>query len=67
MRFTCLMPLLFLGQFLFAQELPPIVAYEPDDYHAGNQNWMLSQDGQNYLYAANNQGLLEFNGQQWRL
>ncbi|MEL7161994.1 MAG: two-component regulator propeller domain-containing protein [Bacteroidota bacterium] len=50
-----------------AQELPPIVAYETETYAAGSQSWMLSQDENGYLYAANNEGLLEFNGQQWTL
>lgn len=49
------------------QEIPPIQAYEPDDYQGGNQNWALTQDQHRFLYAANNKGLLEFNGMQWML
>lgn len=51
----------------FAQELPPILAFRTDEYHGGSQNWMLSQSPSQFIYAANNLGLLEFNGQQWAL
>ena len=60
--------LFFLLSFiLFSQEFPPIVKYTPSFYGAGNQNWMISQDSQNYLYFANNDGLLEYNGTNWTL
>ena len=36
-------------------------------YGAGNQNWMISQDKNNYVYFANNEGLLQFNGSNWNL
>ena len=52
---------------MFSQEFPPIVKYTPSFYGAGNQNWMISQDSQNYLYFANNDGLLEYNGTNWTL
>ncbi|OXA86378.1 triple tyrosine motif-containing protein [Flavobacterium hercynium] len=52
---------------LFSQELPPIIKYASTTYGAGNQSWMISQDEQNYLYFANNEGLLEFNGTNWEL
>ena len=49
------------------QDLPPINKFSSGTYNAGNQNWMISQDGNNYLYFANNEGLLEFNGSAWTL
>ncbi|MBF4505798.1 LuxR family transcriptional regulator [Flavobacterium sp. JLP] len=52
---------------LFSQEFPPIIKYSSSVYGAGNQSWMISQDDQNYLYFANNEGLLEFNGTNWQL
>ncbi len=59
---------LFLLPFLsFAQDLPPIVKYNSTTYGAGNQNWMISQDKNNYIYFANNDGLLEYNGSNWQL
>jgi AraC family chitin signaling transcriptional activator len=56
-----------LSTSLFSQELPPIVKYAPTAYEAGNQNWMISQDQQHYVFFANNEGLLEFNGSNWEL
>ena len=49
----------------FGQELPPIEKYTPDDYLGDNQNWMISQSDNGYIYVANNKGLLEFNGAEW--
>ena len=59
--------LLFMAFTLHAQELPPIIKYAPNTYKAGNQNWMISQNKQNIMYFANNDGLLEFNGSEWLL
>ncbi|WP_353078738.1 triple tyrosine motif-containing protein [Flavobacterium sp.] len=53
--------------FSSAQQLPPIVKYTKDIYKAGIQNWMISQDNQRFMYFANNEGLLEFNGSKWTL
>lgn len=58
--------LLFVwASFARAQELPPILVFEPDEYQGGSQNWMLSQGAGKFIYSANNKGLLEFNGLQW--
>jgi DNA-binding CsgD family transcriptional regulator len=43
------------------------VKYAPDFYGAGNQNWMISQDQNQFVFFANNEGLLEFNGSYWQL
>ncbi|MCK0124626.1 LuxR C-terminal-related transcriptional regulator [Gelidibacter sp. F2691] len=50
-----------------AQELPPITVYQPLQYGGENQNWSISQSDEDYIYVANNKGLLEFNGAQWQL
>jgi DNA-binding CsgD family transcriptional regulator len=50
-----------------AQDLPPIVNYSSTTYGGGNQNWMMTQDNNQFLYFANNDGLLEFNGSSWKL
>ncbi len=63
-----LLYLIFLSSFLgISQELPPLVKYPSTVYGAGNQNWMVSQDKKRYIYFANNEGLLEFNGSTWTL
>ncbi|TRX21604.1 helix-turn-helix and ligand-binding sensor domain-containing protein [Flavobacterium franklandianum] len=51
----------------FSQELPPIIKYSALTYEGGNQNWMITQDKNQHLYFANNEGLLEFNGSSWKL
>ena len=58
---------LLFSLFSSAQQLPPIVKYTKDVYKAGIQNWMISQDNQRFMYFANNEGLLEFNGSKWTL
>ena len=59
--------LLLCCSFFYAQELPPIVKYQSAQYGAGNQNWMISQDKNHFIYFANNEGLLEFNGSTFTL
>ena len=49
----------------FTQELPPIAKYTTENYNGDNQNWMISQGLDDYIYVANNKGLLEFNGSEW--
>ena len=55
----------FISISCLAQEFPPIAKYESNVYGAGNQNWMISQDTNQFLFFANNEGLLEFNGSAW--
>ncbi len=57
----------FIFSVIFSQELPPILKFAPSFYGAGNQNWMISQSPNQFVYAANNVGLLEFNGANWQL
>ncbi|MEL1240471.1 triple tyrosine motif-containing protein [Flavobacterium flavipallidum] len=65
---TKLTALFFILYFsVFSQDLPPIVDYPPSRYQAGNQNWMISQDQNQFMFFANNEGLLEFNGSYWKL
>ena len=64
-KFTFL--LLFIANVVFSQELPPIIKYPPNLYSAGNQNWMIAQSQDHFIFSANNDGLLEFNGSNWQL
>ncbi|RAR72932.1 triple tyrosine motif-containing protein [Flavobacterium aciduliphilum] len=59
--------LILISLPIFSQDFPPIVKYPPILYSAGNQNWMITQDKNNYLFFANNEGLLEYNGSNWTL
>ncbi len=67
-----------LGRFLFcitiilcnigiSQELPPIHNFSPSEYDSESQNWAISQSVDKTIYAANNNGLLAFNGASWTL
>jgi AraC family chitin signaling transcriptional activator len=64
-KFTILLFYIFVSAF--AQDLPPIIKYSPNLYGGGNQNWMISQSSNQYVFFANNEGLLEFNGSNWQL
>ena len=57
----------FISLMLRAQELPPIEIYTSELYGAENQNWSVAQSKEQYIYVANNKGLLEFNGAKWKL
>lgn len=59
--------LFFISWNLFSQELPPVINFDPVEYEAGNQNWMISQASNKKIYIANSEGLLEFNGSEWNL
>jgi AraC family chitin signaling transcriptional activator len=67
LRTLLLYCLLLCCCFLPAQELPPVVSFEPELYHGGSQNWALDQGKDGFIYVANNEGLLEFNGHQWSI
>ena len=60
---------LFLLPFftIFSQELPPIQSFDIDEYNASGQNWMITQDDDQNIFVANNDGLLTFNGSTWEL
>ncbi len=52
----------------FPQKLtPPIQNYSSRDYEAASQNWDIDIDHQGIIYVANNQGLLSYDGQRWKL
>jgi len=46
---------------------PLITNYLPDQYNADAQNWQCILANNGYLYSANNNGVLEFDGSTWRL
>ena len=66
-HFVLIACFLMLSGASIAQELPPIVKYSPTAYNAGNQNWMIAQGSNHFLFFANNDGLLEYNGSNWTL
>src|SRR5438552_3603602 len=57
-------------QIVFSQNtigIPAIINYSKQDYHAGSQNWDIQQDSDGILYFANNDGLLSYDGNFWRI
>lgn len=66
---TTLLRYLFLFFFLtgISQELPPISNFSQPIYNAGIQNWGITQNSNQFMYFANNEGLLEYNGAKWIL
>ncbi len=63
--------ILIVGTLLPAQEqelgAPVITNYETEQFKALSQNWAAVQDRRGIMYFANNAGILEFDGQHWRL
>ncbi len=48
-----------------AQYIPYFQNFSLSEYNAGNQNWGISRSENGLLYAANNNGLLEYDGVKW--
>ena len=46
---------------------PFIRNFPKREYRAGTQNWNMAQDKRGFIYAANNEGLLVYDGNQWQL
>lgn len=47
--------------------MPPIYNYKIFEYNAAGQNWGVSLNAKGVLFAANNKGLLQYNGEEWLL
>lgn len=47
--------------------IPRVINYSPTDYKAANQNWIIEQRKDGILYVGNNQGLLTYDGNRWKL
>ncbi|WP_088324366.1 helix-turn-helix and ligand-binding sensor domain-containing protein [Polaribacter tangerinus] len=56
-----------VSSVLLSQEIPPIIKFQPEDYHSENQNWAVTQSNDKFIFVANNEGLLEYNGADWKL
>jgi serine phosphatase RsbU (regulator of sigma subunit)/ligand-binding sensor domain-containing protein len=62
---------LFCVHTLFGQVnkygIPLITNYTPEEYGASEQNWAIVQDQRGVMYFGNNDGVLEYDGKNWRL
>jgi len=61
-----LIPVLCSGQ-IKSTGTPNIINYQKALYKAGTQNWGITQDDNGFIYFANNDGLLIFDGIHWEL
>lgn len=58
------------SSLLYSSPIPfsPIVrSYSVSDYNAGIQNWSIAQDERGVMYFGNRKGLLEYDGNNWKL
>ncbi|WMW81354.1 diguanylate cyclase [Undibacterium cyanobacteriorum] len=46
---------------------PLMRVFLPQEYRAQGQNWAVLQDQRGLIYVGNNDGVLEFDGERWRL
>ncbi len=59
---VCLLPLSVVGQ-----GIPFSLHFSKNDYEGGTQNWDIRQDSTGMLYVANNNGLMTFDGNHWKV
>jgi hypothetical protein len=45
----------------------PVYNFSPIEYEAVEQNWCATQDPRGIMYFGNNQGVLEYDGENWNL
>lgn len=70
MKYCYILLLMVLATVAKAQNpigIPQINMYSSIDYKGGSQNWDIDQDKNGLLYFANNEGLLVFDGRNWKL
>lgn len=60
--------IVFAGFSQVKQKGTPLMRnFKKSEYGAGTQNWGISQDSRGFMYFANNNGMLQFDGQFWTL
>jgi len=62
--------ILLAGQLVRAQNtigIPLVINYSKNDYRAGTQTWDIDQDSTGRMYFANNEGLVVFDGNYWKV
>lgn len=69
-RYFLSLVLLLLSHLGFSQSsivgLPLMRHFYKSNYNAGTQNWSISQDSKGLLYFANNNGVLRYDGTNWK-
>lgn len=56
------------GQFSVSQDIGryPIVNFHHREYSGHSQSWSITQDKRGLIYIANNVGVIEYDGSEWR-
>ena len=62
---TCLNLIAQAEQPFKLNKIPLRSHFDQNNYNAGIQNWGFDQDKNGILYVANNDGVLEFDGENW--
>jgi signal transduction histidine kinase/ligand-binding sensor domain-containing protein len=67
-KFDILILLTIFFTPVFSQEMgkPIMRFYSKDEYQANPQNWAITQDDRGVMYFANRDGILEYDGIEWR-
>jgi len=71
-KINSLIFLIFFSISSYGQEstnlgIPHILNFTKQEYGAGIQNWDFTQDQNGVIFAANNEGLLSYDGTHWQL
>lgn len=71
-KFVLFVLFMLLNAFQFQAQfknlgLPYLINYTPEQYGAHKQNWSVIEDQRGIVYFGNSMGILEFDGQNWRL
>ncbi|MGL4292044.1 MAG: two-component regulator propeller domain-containing protein [Bacteroidales bacterium] len=69
MRFSFLFLFLsfaLIRTFAFSNLVPYFSYFSQKDYQAGKKNWGFTQDNHGFIFVANNNGVLRYDGTQWK-
>lgn len=67
MKRLFLLLLMSIGTISAFSNHPMVRNFARNNYKAGTQNWAITQYTSNWMYFANNAGLLEFDGKDWSI
>lgn len=66
-RRFCFSIIIVCSSIANANWMPIVHNFSTDEYGAGTQNWQILQHSNGWIYAANNYGLLQYDGNRWNL
>ncbi len=65
MKKYILLTLIFMSYTAQGAWYPHITNYTTDNSNAGRQNWKITKNSNGWVYFANNEGVVEYNGYSW--